>query len=746
MNLYRNTSKILNSESFKYKTFLQGITNSYALVFFSNNQVFAWILIVVTFFDHISGLAGLLAIIVSNTVAWLAGLNIDKIRKGYYGFNSLLVGLGIGLFFAATPQFWLILLFSALLTLFLTVALEGIIGKYQLPYLSLPFLFGIWLTLMASRDFVSLQISDRGVYSMNEMYTLGGMTLVRIYEWFNSIDLPQSLIVYFRSLGAIFFQYHLLPGLIIAIGLLIYSRVAFSLSLVGFYAAYAFYQIVGGDLTTLTYTYIGFNFILTAIAIGGFFIIPSWYSFLWVILLTPLTSILLTAFTMWFNYNQLSVYSLPFNIIVLIFLYVLKFRERHFNKPELVFYQQFSPENNLYSQHNNKKRLGNHPWFKVALPFWGKWTITQAHNGDITHKDNWRHAWDFEIKDERGETYRNGGLQVSDYYCYDKPVLAPADGWIEDFTDNIDDNPVGEANLDQNWGNTVIIRHSDHLFSAVSHLKKESVKVAKGDYVKKGDVIAHCGNSGRSPVPHLHFQFQETPQIGSKTLDIPLRHYILESSNGSLLRSFEYPLKDQTISNIENNELLQRSYNFVPGQEIIFHNNKTSNPTEGPVHWEVRVDYLNNTYLFCSKSGSKAFFVNESDIFYFTHFEGNKTSLLFYFYIGSYKAVFGFYDRMKIDDQFPLNILVKGLIKITQDFLSPFYLFAKSIYRLEYLKSADSLSTPEVILHSEVHVSLPFRSVRQLSFDLQFREDALEKFIVHENQKEPSEWVRQSDT
>ena len=106
---------------------------------------------VVTFFDYISGLAGLLSIIISNLVAWLAGLNLDKIRRGYYGFNSLLVGLGLGLFFSATPAFLLILIFSALLTLFLTVALEGIIGKYNLPFLSMPFFFGIWLTFMASR-------------------------------------------------------------------------------------------------------------------------------------------------------------------------------------------------------------------------------------------------------------------------------------------------------------------------------------------------------------------------------------------------------------------------------------------------------------------------------------------------------------------------------------------------------------------------------------------------------------------
>ena len=84
--------------------------------------------------------------------------------------------------------------------------------------------------------------------------------MVRIWEWFNNLNLPQPLVIYFRSLGAIFFQYHLFPGLLIAIGLLVYSRIAFSFSLAGFFAAYAFYQIVGADLTTLSYTFIGFNF------------------------------------------------------------------------------------------------------------------------------------------------------------------------------------------------------------------------------------------------------------------------------------------------------------------------------------------------------------------------------------------------------------------------------------------------------------------------------------------------------
>jgi hypothetical protein len=306
-----------------------------------------------------------------------------------------------------------------------------------------------------------------------------------------------------------------------------------------------------------------------------------------------------------------------------------------------------------------------------------------------------------------GHTFRNSGQEVSDYYCYNKPVLAPTDGWIEDILDGIDDNAVGEVNLEQNWGNTLVIRHAEQLFSAMSHLKKDSIKGSRGDFVKKGEIIANCGNSGRSPVPHLHFQFQSTPQIGSKTIELPLLHYILKSSGGFLLRSSESPLKDDTVSNIENNDLLRKSFNFIPGQEIIFRNERLSKISEREVRWEVRVDYLNNTYMFCRQTHSKAFFVNEGDMFYFTHFEGDKRSLLYYFYLGCFKVIYGFYRGLQVEDHFPLNVLSRGPLRYIQDFFAPFYLFTKSVFKLEYVKS-----------FIESPAAIAFRSFRQPAFQV----------------------------
>jgi len=714
-----------------FPSFLESILNSYTQVFFSNNIVFAILLVVVTFFDPFAGFSGLLAVVFSNISAYLIGFNRENIKAGYYGFNALLVGLGLGIYYNMGFEYMLVLLFAAVFTLFVAVMLEGVIGKYGLPYLSIPFLFGIWMVTLASREFTALSISERGLFMSNELYDIGGPWLIAIYDWASNLGLHESIVIYLRSLGAIFFQYSIFAGFIIAIGLLIYSRIAFILSLLGFFSAYLFYQFVGGNIYELSYSYIGFNFILTAIAIGGFFIIPSKYSYLWVILLTPLISITITSSMAIMSLFQLSIYSLPFNIIVLLFLYILKFRERYYHKPEIVLYQQFSPEKNLYSHINSSERFFQFEYAPILLPFWGEWTITQAHHGKYTHKDEWAHAWDFEIKDENDQTHKYSGNKRDDFYCYNKPVIAPADGIVEEIIDSVEDNEIGDMNLEQNWGNTIVIKHNEKLYTKLSHLKPGSFKVSKGDSIKKGDILASCGNSGRSPEPHLHFQIQETPFIGSKTLDYPIGYYVLNDQDGFIFNSFAQPKKDEVVSNIEKNITLNKAFHFVPGQQLQFE----ISGSEQTISWDVKSNILNNTWLECSKTRAKAWFKNDGNIHYFTHFEGDKNSLLFQFYLAAYKVSNGFYKNMKISDTFPINTFSgKGLV-LLQDIIAPFYLFIKVEYSLEFIRLKDYLSESNILFISSATLKYGEKAKRKINYEFEIESNRIKKFAVVDGNK-----------
>ncbi len=716
-----------------FPSFLSSILNSYTQIFFSNSRIFSLILIAVSFFDFWAGVSGVVAVMVTNILAYLIGFNRNNIKKGYYGFNSLLVGLGLGVYYQPGSEFFIVLVFASMLTLFLTLFLEGVVGKYGLPFLSLSFLLGTWLVSLATRQFTTLHVSERGIYMANEMFMLGGQRMVASYNWLTNLGLPESLRLYFTSLGAIFFQYHLFAGVLISIGLLIYSRIAFILSLVGFFSAYAYYHFIGADIRELSYGFIGFNFILTAIAVGGFFIIPSRWSFLWVILLTPLISILLTSTQAIFTIFQLSVYSLPFNLVVLIFLYALKFRERFFDKPELVVYQQFSPEKNLYSHVNYKSRFGKSLYFPFILPFWGEWKVTQSHNGKFTHQGDWRHAWDFEVMDDDGLSYTRDGSSREEYFAYNKPVIAPADGTVEEIVDDVEENDIGNVDLEHNWGNTLILRHTDQLYSKLSHLKKGSFKVTAGESVKKGQVVAACGNSGRSPVPHIHFQIQSTPYIGSRTLDYPISHYIRHKSGAFELKSYDTPENNVMVSNISKNTSLEKAFHFIPGQEFRF----MVTPEKGKeyqVDWEVQVDAINLTYIYCEKTKSRAWFRNDGDIHYFTHFEGDRSSILFKFFLGAYKVMLGYYRNLLVKDQYPVNTFNNRIAGFFQDFAAPFILFTRSEYLLSYIGMEDAIMQTNIRLRSEVSARVGKMEIKKMECEMFVCTHGLERFTIHENE------------
>ncbi len=53
--------------------------------------------------------------------------------------------------------------------------------------------------------------------------------------------------------------------------------------------------------------------------------------------------------------------------------------------------------------------------------------------------------------------------------------------------------------------NMVVIRHEDGTQASYLHIKKDGSRVAVGDKVTQGQVIAASGHVGNSMLPHLHF-------------------------------------------------------------------------------------------------------------------------------------------------------------------------------------------------------------------------------------------------
>ena len=711
----------------------EGFLNSYAQVFFSDNRIFAWFLLIVSLIDFRAGTAGAIAVLVSNLTARSLGFSNWFIRKGFYGYNSLLVGLGFGLAFQSGLTFYILLIVAAMLTFLFTVAIQGVFYKYGLPFLSVPFLMGIWLVMMASSEFSALGLSTRGVYVHNELFAIGGNWLIDGVEWFNQFIRNPFIRTYLFSMGAIFFQYNLLAGVFIAAGLLIYSRIAFTLSLYGFALAWLFYSITGADINVLGYSYIGFNYLLTSIAVGGLFLIPSRWSYLWLIVLLPMVILVTLSLQKLFALFQLGLYALPFNVVVITFLYVLKLRLKPGHRLVETPVQQFSPEKNLYQLKTNADRFHSPDYLPVSLPVIGEWTVSQAYDGEHTHRGEWRHAIDLIMVGNSGKQFRGEGIIPREYYCYDKPVVAPADGIVADLTDGIPDNAVGDNNIQRNWGNSVVIKHSEYLYSQVSHLKPGSIKVKKGESVRKDDVIGLCGNSGRSPYPHLHFQLQSTPHIGSKTIHYPLSDYLVERNGKQVLETHSVPRKDEKVTAIRNHPLFEEAFHFLPGKKLVFEVAGSNAVWLNGRHlFEVKTDEYNNSYVECASTGATAWFYNNGHIHYFLNYQGTRRSLLYYFYLCFYKVLTGYYKELTITDQLPPDKVFNRTSLFWQDFIAPFYIYLKPEYEVSYDDLKEDFYASSARLTSTVRIS----SKQNMRFEVLLANQGIKEFSFQNDKME----------
>ena len=83
-----------------------------------------------------------------------------------------------------------------------------------------------------------------------------------------------------------------------------------------------------------------------------------------------------------------------------------------------------------------------------------------------------------------------------------------------------DDGVVAYAGNElKGYGNLVLIRHAGGYVSAYANASKLMVK--RGDSVKRGQIIAHAGQTGNVTSPQLHFEIRKgsTPVDPTKYLN-----------------------------------------------------------------------------------------------------------------------------------------------------------------------------------------------------------------------------------
>ena len=92
------------------------------------------------------------------------------------------------------------------------------------------------------------------------------------------------------------------------------------------------------------------------------------------------------------------------------------------------------------------------------------------------------------------------------------PVRAPCAGRVIVVHSDRDDQFVGDRDDIHPRGNQVCVERDDGLVVVLAHLRKGSIRVAEGERVHGGQVVAQVGNSGRSSEPHLHVHVADSAE------------------------------------------------------------------------------------------------------------------------------------------------------------------------------------------------------------------------------------------
>jgi murein DD-endopeptidase MepM/ murein hydrolase activator NlpD len=170
------------------------------------------------------------------------------------------------------------------------------------------------------------------------------------------------------------------------------------------------------------------------------------------------------------------------------------------------------------------------PWLAIHDADWPRGHRRVFYRVDGKTRLPGRFAIDWVKLDAHGR-YADGDTDLARaWYGHGAEVLAVADARVAAVRDGMDEparisqrtHPVPEDDA----GNYVALQLADGRHAFYEHLRKHSIRVAVGERVRAGQVIAALGFSGESTGPHLHFHVADASSpLGGEGLPFEIRTF-----------------------------------------------------------------------------------------------------------------------------------------------------------------------------------------------------------------------------
>jgi urea transporter len=488
------------------------------------------------------GLLGMLAGI--STLLFRRWLGLSLVAAGGLEVvNGILAGLLVGYFFAPEWRAVALALCAGPFAVLVSAWMGDALRRANLPLLSGSFVM-VGAGLLAAGRAMALPFAPPP-----ELVPL---------EW-----MPAPVYEFLRALGGIYLTRTVEGGAFVLAALALSSRTLVLLAVMAHAMAQAVLLGLGIPAGGLAGSSAASAAIMAAIMTGGLFAAPSLRATGVAAFAAGCATVAALSLYNALFFMALPPLSLPFLVVTWLVMLTLRPERgaawsRYWMAPSL-------PERSLERARQAEARGLSPHSVGLRAPFFGRWDVYQSFDGPHTHQGPWRHALDFHRMVD-GHAYRGDGGQLGDFYCFGQIVRSPAWGQVVALRSDLADNAPGEVDPVNCWGNYVLVAIGNDNYVLIAHLRQGSVTVGVGETLVPGHPIGQCGNSGRSPQPHIHLHVQVGPALGSPTRPFHLsgicidHRFVLDA----------VPAERDKVAVPHVSEALKRSLHYQIGRRLAY--------------------------------------------------------------------------------------------------------------------------------------------------------------------------------
>ncbi len=243
--------------------FVDAVLRGFGQVMFQNSPITGLFFLVGLFVGGWQfGTYALLACVVSTGTANWLGVPQGAIGAGLYGYNAVLVGVALVFYLDDNWTFIPYVVLGAFAACIASAAIGNLLGTWQIPALTGPFVVTIWIFALGMYGLSQVEGGANSQAPALPTLMEGGRANLGFSDFYEGL---------FKGVSEVFFQNSIWVGIIFLLGIFCSSQIDTAMAILGSAIGLAAGWFLGADQSSLAMGLMGYNGVLTMIALAGLF-------------------------------------------------------------------------------------------------------------------------------------------------------------------------------------------------------------------------------------------------------------------------------------------------------------------------------------------------------------------------------------------------------------------------------------------------------------------------------------------